>query len=575
MFYLEGNFIFLFVLTTMTTMVPRFPFTRATAFVSQFTTTTTTTTRRPKISLQDVPFLSKTTTPVPRQYSSLQKKSRLNNSNNFNNMSEDIVAQFSSTENGGYNRPAVQWYPGHIAKAERQLSETLKAVDVVVEVRDARACKATSHPRVGEWCAGRPRIVVLTHLDMIPKAAYATWRKAYEEFGAEEMDDAPINRQVANQAQQARDIRFQIDRGESAGSRGKKKKKSSSADNTPSGNITPVEQVLFVNAKQGQGIHALHRAIFKAGAHVQERRERRGLNPRALRVGIIGYPNVGKSALINKILGRKRAKTANTPGVTRSLQWIRVRSEGKAYASGKSSGSALATSSSPSSNTMKKEFELLDSPGIIPAKMVDQSDALLLAACNCIGQAAYDNQAVAAYLCEWLKTVYLMDKQGLTAPAWQDKCKDRYGFDPLEKIKRNEDDIVQDEYMTGEDILFKVADDLCRGDAEDAARKILQDFRRGRMGPVSLQIAPETEQDGGQLTVPVGDGTILGRQSMHGGKNGGFDAEYQKQIIKERARIALEIAKERGLELPPIVDDPEKAQEDTVADVGKGMFDGW
>lgn len=298
MFYLEGNFIFLFVLTTMTTMVPRFPFTRATAFVSQFTTTTTTTTRRPKISLQDVPFLSKTTTPVPRQYSSLQKKSRLNNSNNFNNMSEDIVAQFSSTENGGYNRPAVQWYPGHIAKAERQLSETLKAVDVVVEVRDARACKATSHPRVGEWCAGRPRIVVLTHLDMIPKAAYATWRKAYEEFGAEEMDDAPINRQVANQAQQARDIRFQIDRGESAGSRGKKKKKSSSADNTPSGNITPVEQVLFVNAKQGQGIHALHRAIFKAGAHVQERRERRGLNPRALRVGIIGYPNVGKVSRI-------------------------------------------------------------------------------------------------------------------------------------------------------------------------------------------------------------------------------------------------------------------------------------
>lgn len=224
---------------------------------------------------------------------------------------------------------------------------------------------------------------------------------------------------------------------------------------------------------------------------------------------------------------------------------------------------------------MKKEFELLDSPGIIPAKMVDQSDALLLAACNCIGQAAYDNQAVAAYLCEWLKTVYLMNKQGLTAPAWQDKCKERYGFDPLEKIKRNEDDIVQDEYMTGEDILFKVADDLCRGDAEDAARKILQDFRRGRMGPVSLQIAPETEQDGGQLTVPVGDGTILGRQSMQGGENGGFDAEYQKQIIKERARIALETAKERGLELPPIVDDPEKAQKDTVAEVGKGMFDGW
>jgi hypothetical protein len=224
---------------------------------------------------------------------------------------------------------------------------------------------------------------------------------------------------------------------------------------------------------------------------------------------------------------------------------------------------------------MKKEFELLDSPGIIPAKMVDQSDALLLAACNCIGQAAYDNQAVAAYLYEWLKAVHLMDKQALTAPNWRDKCMDRYGFDPLEKVQRDEDDIVQDEYLTGEDMLFKIADDLCRGDAEDAARKMLQDFRQGRMGPISLQIAPETEEDGGQLSVSVGDGTILGRQSMRGGENGGFDAEYQQQIQDERARIALETAKERGLELPPIVDDPERAKEEAEADVGKGMFDGW
>jgi ribosome biogenesis GTPase A len=77
--------------------------------------------------------------------------------------------------------------------------------------------------------------------------------------------------------------------------------------------------------------------------------------------------------LINRILGRKRAKTANTPGVTRSLQWIRVRTD-------------------ESKTSHRKEFELLDSPGIIPAKMVDQSDAVLLAACNCIGTNAYDNQ---------------------------------------------------------------------------------------------------------------------------------------------------------------------------------------
>lgn len=221
------------------------------------------------------------------------------------------AAEYSSlADDGTYVKPVVQWYPGHIAKAERQLSETLKAVDVVVEVRDARACKATSHPRVGEWCAGRPRIVVLTHLDTVPKTAINSWKRAYELLGAERWDDAPINRQVANQAQQARDFRNQYGDGPNAAAQStannNNKKKSnkisssynknnnSSSKGSSNAAITPVEEVLFVNAKQGQGIHALHRAIFKAGAHVQERRERRGLNPRALRVGIIGYPNVGK-----------------------------------------------------------------------------------------------------------------------------------------------------------------------------------------------------------------------------------------------------------------------------------------
>lgn len=152
-----------------------------------------------------------------------------------------------------------------------------------------------------------------------------------------------------------------------------------------------MEQVLFVDAKQGQGIHALHRAIFKAGAHVQERRDRRGLKERPLRVGIIGYPNVGKSALINRILGRKRAKTANRPGVTRSLQWIRIKTDEDTSTS-TVSGSIGRNGSTNTAAKKKREFELLDSPGIIPAKMVDQSDAILLAACNCIGEAAYDNQ---------------------------------------------------------------------------------------------------------------------------------------------------------------------------------------
>jgi ribosome biogenesis GTPase A len=293
------------------------------------------------------------------------------------NTKDDDEDLYSSS---GYKKPTVNWYPGHIAKAERQLAETLKAVDVIVEVRDARACKATSHERVGEWCAGRPRIVVLTHVDQIPKLSLLQWKKSYETFGAGRWD-AQVNAQVRNQAVQA-----SLER----------QKYTAPSTKTAAFVVSPVENVLFVDAKQGQGIHAITRAIFKAGAHVQERRERRGLKERSLRVGIIGYPNVGKvmiyyretglsdlvflttsllfvqSALINRILGRRRARTANTPGVTRSLQWIRVRTD--------------------EAKTKKKEFELLDSPGVIPANLVDQDDAALLAACNCIGQAAYDNQ---------------------------------------------------------------------------------------------------------------------------------------------------------------------------------------
>eukprot|EP00934_Nitzschia_sp_Nitz4_P001492 Nitzschia sp. Nitz4//scaffold94_size78252//17034//18625//NITZ4_005461-RA/size78252-augustus-gene-0.70-mRNA-1//-1//CDS//3329560359//1492//frame0 len=425
-----------------------------------------------------------------------------------------------------YKRQVVQWYPGHIAKAERQLAETLRAVDVVVEVRDARACKATAHPRVGEWCAGRPRIVVLTHLDMIPPRAVNAWKRAYDKFGAERWDEAPINSQVSNQASMAREERLQYVTPELVQPmilRGGK-------------SVTPVEEVLFMNAKESRGIHVLHNAIYKAGAHVQARRDQRGLKARPLRVGIIGYPNVGKSALINRILGRKRARTANTPGVTRSLQWMRVRTADTQKEKG-------------------KEFELLDSPGIIPAKIVDQSDALLLAACNCIGDAAYDNQGVAAYLCEWLKTIHLMDRERDTAPEWRAKCKTRYRMDPMERSETGE-------YLTGEEILHKIAINTCRGNAEDASRKVLQDFRTGRMGKIALQLAPEKEEDQGHLELGFGDDAERQRRSEQ-------RARERAEAEAKRTQEARETAKKRGVAIPEQNEIPRDGS------IGKGMFDGW
>lgn len=484
----------------------------------------------------------------------------------------------------GYKRPSVNWYPGHIAKAERQLSETLRSVDVVVEVRDARAPKATAHPRVAEWAAGRPRVVVLTHVDSVPEAAVGGWRRSFAFFGAGRWD-GDVDGQATNRAVQAlaERSRFAAPASGGGGSPGSGRIVDRSA-------TSRVEDVLFVDAKRGGGIHSITRSVLRAGAHVNERRARRGLSSRPLRVGIIGYPNVGKSALINKMLGRRRAKTADTPGVTRTLQWIRVRADDAKTKKG-------------------REFELLDSPGIIPANMLDQSDALLLAACNSIGTAAYDNQGVASYLFEWLKTLHLMGRGDHAAPRFRVECLKRYGFDPLvpPASGSGDGDEASDpapspdpgRLLTGEDMLFRVANSKCRGSPEDAARMMLQDFRSGRLGPIGLQLAPESGDDDGQVKVDVRRGvTSLGGIED---ETAGSEEEIERAAAErrgERARVAVETARQRGLQLPPMVEartgrnEEEEAGENIVAgvfevnsesaaakvddnDVGKGLFDGW
>ncbi|KAL3782542.1 hypothetical protein HJC23_005216 [Cyclotella cryptica] len=493
-----------------------------------------------------------------------------------------------------YQRPKVNWYPGHIAKAERQLSETLKSVDVVIEVRDARAPKATSHPKVGEWSAGRPRVVVLTRMDAVTGRSREGWMEAYRRWGAdrgwEELGGVERNRNEQFWRERRKYVVGKDEREEEE-----------EEENVYGG---AVEEVLFVDAKRGQGTHAISRAVYRAGRHVNERRRRRGLNDRPLRVGIIGFPNVGKSALINRLFGRRRAKTANTPGVTRSLQWIRVATD--KYATSASGSSGVKSS--------KSGFELLDSPGIIPSDMIDQNDALLLAACNSVGVGAYDNQAVAAYLCDRIQALVLAKKDSIAAPQWRSECISRYGFDPILPLSKqniaarwgseNTDGSAsnwiefaaanQDRIPTGEDMLFIVADNACQGDPENAARKILQDFRMGRMGPISLQLAPETEAEDGQMYIES-----LHQDGLHSvnpthAKNDLRRAteemkQKQQEEIVERAAAARDAAKMKGLDLPPVLEDsirndgeeqPVKRNDDSTSkppesEVGKGLFDGW
>jgi len=321
-------------------------------------------------------------------------------------------------------RKKINWYPGHIAKAQRQLLEYIRLVDVVIEVRDARIPLATGHPMVPLWVGNRPRIIVLNRCDLVAKEALQDWER-YLKVSA------------------ARDSRIH------------------NSTNGGGASPLPAVPVVPVNAREGgRGIPRIQKALVKVGEAVNAKRERKGLRPRAVRALVIGYPNVGKSALINRLIGRKKTKSYNMPGVTRQISWVRLRDR-------------------ETTGPVEKQVELLDTPGIIPANQEDQSAAWRLAMCNDISQAAYDvHEAGVALVDELLQ-------------AW----KRRPSYVPVENLRRRYG--VDPHYWgtdsanaTGEFYMNQLAFKCFSGDINSAAGRLLSDFQKGRLGKVTLEIPP-------------------------------------------------------------------------------------
>ncbi|UMT79263.1 ribosome biogenesis GTPase YlqF [Staphylococcus roterodami] len=161
----------------------------------------------------------------------------------------------------------IQWYPGHMAKAKREVSEQLKKVDVVFELVDARIPYSSRNPMIDEVINQKPRVVILNKKDMSNLKEMSKWEQ------------------------------FFIDKG-----------------------YYPVA----VDAKHGENLKQVEAAAMKATAEKFEREKAKGLKPRAIRAMIVGIPNVGKSTLINKLAKRSIAQTGNKPGVTKQQQWIKV-----------------------------------------------------------------------------------------------------------------------------------------------------------------------------------------------------------------------------------------------------------
>lgn len=166
-----------------------------------------------------------------------------------------------------YEKMNIQWFPGHMTKAQRMIEENLKMVDAVCEILDARIPRSSRNPDIDRLAGDKPRLVILNRTDLADPAVTARWRKYFEAQGL---------------------------------------------------------AILETDARSGKGVNGFAPAIRRLLADKIKEYEAKGQVGRPLRVMILGIPNVGKSTFINKVAGRKAAIAGDKPGVTRGKQWINI-----------------------------------------------------------------------------------------------------------------------------------------------------------------------------------------------------------------------------------------------------------
>ncbi len=285
------------------------------------------------------------------------------------------------------NKQLIQWYPGHIAKAEKQLKEQLHKVDLVFEVRDSRIPLSTSHPYLQKWLKGKKQLLVMNRKDMINNDALQAWDTQLRSTG---------------------------------------------------------KIPWWCDAKAGTGVLQLKQAAIRAGEELNQRRLDRGMKNRAIRVLTIGFPNVGKSALINRLVKKKVVSSSRRAGVTRSLRWVRL----------------------------GQDLDLLDAPGVLPPRLEDQNSALKLAICDDIGQAAYDTEQVAIQFISLLEKLENIKEAGIKSMCLQK----RYGIFFNESIKDKSS------------WLLSAAKRHTSGDTIRMSQRLLDDFRKNLLGNISLEL---------------------------------------------------------------------------------------
>lgn len=280
----------------------------------------------------------------------------------------------------------INWFPGHMRKAERKMREDVSMVDLILELVDARAPLASRSTLLSELIGDKPLFIIINRADQVEKEQSDAYKRYFE---------------------------------------------------------TICERAFVCDSVSGKGINGLRKALESYKSPKMLSMEQRGINKRKLRAMVIGIPNVGKSTLINRLIGKKLAAAEDRPGVTRGRQWL----------------------------LLSDSVELLDTPGILQPKL-EGEDGVLLALAGAIKENIYDDYTLSIELLKILKESY------------RKRLEKRY------KLNINSD-ISPSELLA---LMARKRGYILRGgelDLERISKNLIDEFQSGKLGKICLQKAGE------------------------------------------------------------------------------------